>query len=66
MKTQSFVAVALALTFGCGASAKGLESSINRAQLTADQTTQHQQLVAEGDALWEQRAGCGGLSFCTE
>ena len=57
MRTHSFAALALTFAMiGCGASAKGLEGRINRTQLSAEQAAQHQQLVSEGDALWEQRS----------
>lgn len=44
------------LIAGCGASAKGLEGGINRAPLAPAAASQHQQLVQQGDAAWEQRA----------
>ena len=54
MRTILFcVAILIA---GCGASAKGLEGGINRAPLSPELATQHQQLVQQGDAAWEQRA----------
>lgn len=57
MITRSSVALAVlaALVIGCGASAKGLESKVERKQVTADQAATHQQLVAAGDAAWELR-----------
>jgi hypothetical protein len=47
------VAIALA---ACGASPQGLQSGIKRNDLSGTQADQYKQLVAEGDAAWEQRA----------
>jgi len=44
------------LLVACGASTTGLQSGIKRDDLAGAQADQHKQLVAEGDAAWEQRA----------
>lgn len=44
------------LLVACGTQPKGLDKGISRGQLAGDQAAQHKQLVAEGDAAWEQRA----------
>lgn len=43
-------------TAACGAQSKGLDSATERKELSQEQTSQHDQLVAQGDAAWEQRA----------
>jgi tetratricopeptide (TPR) repeat protein len=40
---------------GCAAQSQGLAGQVSRAQLAAPQAEQHRALVAEGDALWEER-----------
>jgi hypothetical protein len=46
------VAIAAA---SCGAQSKGLDSATERKDLSQDQVSQHDQLIAQGDAAWEQR-----------
>jgi tetratricopeptide (TPR) repeat protein len=48
-------ALALVVAAACGASPQGLAGRINRVPLSGAQVEQHRQLVAEGDAAWEQR-----------
>ncbi len=55
----SLFPLALVATIGlvsCGASPTGLKSGIKRGSLAGDAASQHKQLVAEGDAAWEERA----------
>jgi hypothetical protein len=67
MITRSLVALALSASMiGCGASAKGLESKVQRGQVTADQASVHQALVAEGDAAWELRGDRAQLELAIQ
>ncbi len=56
MRTYGVIALSLALAAGCGVPAQKLAGGINRAPLASNQAAQHDQLVTEGDALWQQRA----------
>ena len=56
MYARKTVFVLAFLVAACGASPQGLQSGIKRDQVAGAQADQHKQLVAEGDAAWEQRA----------
>lgn len=49
-------AVAMAWLASCGAAPQGMQTGIKRGDLQGAQAEQYRQLVAEGDAAWEQRA----------
>jgi len=55
MYARTRLLVLATLLAACGASPKGLQTGIKRGDVSGAQSEQHQQLVAEGDAAWEQR-----------
>ncbi len=50
------VIFAALLALGCGATPKSIATPINRAALAQTEADKHAQLVADGDALWQERS----------
>jgi hypothetical protein len=66
LRLAILVAALLVSGSACGPSAGGLTGGINRAPLATTAATQHQQLVAEGDAAFEQRADRSQLELAIQ
>jgi hypothetical protein len=55
-KRASLIIVWSLVVAACGGATEGMDKPISRGPLAADQSAQHQALIAEGDAAWEKRA----------
>jgi hypothetical protein len=62
MKRNTVIlALSTALLWACGAAPQRLDNKISRDALAAEQAAAHKQLVADGDALWDQRSDANAL-----